>query len=234
MKGLADEMAAPGKKIDDDDLISHILNGLDSDYNPFVSSLSVKENLSLGDLYAQILSYEARFNQQRADEGRFYSSANSVSRGRGHGGGNSRGHDRGSTFSGRDNFNSNIGQSTGRGGASGSSDPDDGPLCQLCEHYGHTVHDCWYRFNKKFVAPRDGGSRQPKQGVQKSASSGVPSYGIDTNWYFDSGSIDHITNTLDNPTTREQYHGQDQIHATNGKGMSISHIGNTTFHTPHS
>lgn len=69
---------------------------------------------------------------------------------------------------------------------------------------------------------------------KKSASSGVPSYGIDTNWYFDSGSIDHITNTLDNPTTREQYHGQDQIHATNGKGMSISHIGNTTFHTPHS
>ena len=37
MTGLADEMAAAGKKIEDDDLIGYILNGLDSDYNPFVS-----------------------------------------------------------------------------------------------------------------------------------------------------------------------------------------------------
>jgi hypothetical protein len=52
MKGIADEMAAAGKKIDDDDLIGHILNGLESEYNPFVSLISVKDSLSLGDLYA--------------------------------------------------------------------------------------------------------------------------------------------------------------------------------------
>ena len=85
MKGIADEMAAVGKKIDDDDLISYILNGLDSDYNPFVSSVSVKDSLSLGDLYAQLLSYEARLQQQRSDEGRFYSSANNATRGHGRG-----------------------------------------------------------------------------------------------------------------------------------------------------
>nr|TKW40215.1 hypothetical protein SEVIR_1G231700v2 [Setaria viridis] len=36
MKGIADEMAASGKKIDDDDLIGHIRNGLESEYNSFV------------------------------------------------------------------------------------------------------------------------------------------------------------------------------------------------------
>lgn len=85
-------MTAADEMIDGtDDLVSHILNGLDSEYISFVSSLSVKETLSVGDLYAQLLSYEARSNQQRADEGWFYSSANSASQGHGRGGGNSRG-----------------------------------------------------------------------------------------------------------------------------------------------
>lgn len=46
MKSIA-EMAAIGKKIDDDELISFVLNRLDSEYNPFVSSVSVKDSLSL-------------------------------------------------------------------------------------------------------------------------------------------------------------------------------------------
>ena len=81
MKGLADEMAAAGKKLDDDDVIDYILNGLDADYNPFVSSMSVKDNLSLTDLYGQLLSYEARLLQQNQDGGRIYSSVNTASRG---------------------------------------------------------------------------------------------------------------------------------------------------------
>lgn len=57
MKGFADEMAAAGKKLDDADIIDYILNGLDSDYNPFVSSLSVKDDVTLSDLYVFMASY---------------------------------------------------------------------------------------------------------------------------------------------------------------------------------
>lgn len=78
MKALADEIATAGKAIDDDELIGYILNGLNSDYNPFVSSMSTKDSISLSDLYAQLLSFESRINQQRADEGSFYLSANNV------------------------------------------------------------------------------------------------------------------------------------------------------------
>lgn len=60
----------------------------------------------------------------------------------------------------------------------------------------------------------------------------MSSYGVDTNWYIDSGSTDHITNALENLTTHEQYTGHDQIHEANGKGMNISHIGNSIIHTP--
>jgi len=231
MAGLADEMAAASKKIEDDDLIGYILNGLDSDYNPFVSSVSVKDTLSLGDLYSQLLSYEARLRQQSLDTFRSYSSANTIARDqncgapRGRGRGSSSGH---GGSSGRGGSGPSVSR---RQGSPSAADSDDSPVCQLCERTGHTVHDCWYRLNKKYVAPRDGGQKPIRTAPLKSASTAINSYGVDTNWYFDSGSTDHITNSLEQLSTRERYNGQEQIHAANGKGMSINHIGNTTFHT---
>ena len=223
MKGLADEMAAAGKKLDDDDIIEYILNGLDAEYNPFVSSMTIKDNVSLSDLYAQLLSYEARLLQQNQDGGHFYSSANSASRGQGQG--RARGPGRGQIGSGRGSNKSSSNHSF--------DDQDEAPLCQLCERTGHTVHNCWYRFNRKYVPPSNGvgGARQPGSSTQKSVSSAVPSYGIDSNWYMDSGSTDHITSELDKLTTRERYHGGDQILAADGKGMSISHIGKSVIRT---
>uniref|UniRef100_A0A8R7R0D9 GAG-pre-integrase domain-containing protein n=1 Tax=Triticum urartu TaxID=4572 RepID=A0A8R7R0D9_TRIUA len=37
-------------------------------------------------------------------------------------------------------------------------------------------------------------------------------YGIDTNWYADTGATNHITGELDKLTIRDKYHGQDQVH----------------------
>ena len=57
-------------------------------------------------------------------------------------------------------------------------------------------------------------------------------YGIDTNWYADSGATEHITGELDKLTMREIYHGGDQVHTTCGAGMDITHIGNSIVKTP--
>ena len=57
-------------------------------------------------------------------------------------------------------------------------------------------------------------------------------YGVDTNWYMDSGATDHITSDLEKLTVRERYTGGDQIHTANGSGMSIDHIGYATISTP--
>ncbi|EAZ36456.1 hypothetical protein OsJ_20787 [Oryza sativa Japonica Group] len=109
MKGLADEMAAAGKKLDDDDIVSYILGGLDADYNPLVASVSSKDYISLSDLYAQLLSFEAHLNNQ--SEGGYHSSANSASRGaRGRGQGRGRG---------RGGFGSNFGSGFGGRGRGG-------------------------------------------------------------------------------------------------------------------
>ena len=39
MRGYADELAAAGKAIQDDELVSYIIHGLDTDYQPLVSAL---------------------------------------------------------------------------------------------------------------------------------------------------------------------------------------------------
>jgi hypothetical protein len=110
MKGYADEMGAAGKRLDDDDIVSYILSGLDAEYNPIVESICAKTELtSLSDLYAQMLSTEARLDAQNSLQ---VMTTNAVTRGNGHGG-----FERGDGGRG-DN-------SHGRGGGCGNSRPRD-------------------------------------------------------------------------------------------------------------
>jgi hypothetical protein len=52
MKALTDEMASAGKKLDDEDLVSYILAGLDSDFDPVISTVSARvEAITVGELY---------------------------------------------------------------------------------------------------------------------------------------------------------------------------------------
>lgn len=59
MRGLADEMESAGKKLDDEDLVSYILAGLDAEFNPLVSVISARvEPISVGELISQMTSFE--------------------------------------------------------------------------------------------------------------------------------------------------------------------------------
>jgi hypothetical protein len=64
MKGFADEMAAAGKPLEDDDFISYVLTGLDQDYNSFVENVTGKTEVLLGAPYSQLLAAEARLELQ--------------------------------------------------------------------------------------------------------------------------------------------------------------------------
>jgi histone deacetylase 1/2 len=81
--------------------------------------------------------------------------------------------------------------------------------------------DCWHRYDEGY------------QGNSRSAGSTTTNYGVDTNWYMDSGATDHITSELEKLTVRDKYHGQDQVHTASGSGMKISNVGRTVLHTPH-
>jgi hypothetical protein len=51
----------PEKKLDDEELISYILAGLDYEYNSLVSSIAARvEPVTLSDMYSQLLAFEMR------------------------------------------------------------------------------------------------------------------------------------------------------------------------------
>jgi hypothetical protein len=108
MKGLADEMAAAGKPLDDEELVMYICNGLDLEFNPLVSALVTRiEPVTPVELYSQLLSFETRLELQL---GTGSSSANTA--GRGGRGGNQQ--MRGSGRGGRGR--SSFGRGSGGGG----------------------------------------------------------------------------------------------------------------------
>jgi histone deacetylase 1/2 len=49
---------------------------------------------------------------------------------------------------------------------------------------------------------------------------------------MDTGATDYITGELEKLTTREKYHGGDQVHTASGSGMEIQHIGHGTSRSP--
>jgi hypothetical protein len=65
---------------------------------------------------------------------------------------------------------------------------------------------------------------------QKSASATTTSYGVGTNWYIDSGAMDHVTGEIEKLSICDKCHGGDQVHTTSGTGMRIDHIGHSFLH----
>jgi hypothetical protein len=94
MKSLADEIASTGKTLEDEELVSYIMAGLDFDHNPIVSTMVARvERISVGELYAQLLSFEARWELTQGGQ---EASVNAARWGRGGGPGpNNRGRGRG-------------------------------------------------------------------------------------------------------------------------------------------
>lgn len=80
MKALADEVAATGKPLDEEDFIAYILNGLDGEFDSVVSAIGMKtEPISVMEVYSQVLNFENRLKLRQ--EGT--ASAHAASRGRG-------------------------------------------------------------------------------------------------------------------------------------------------------
>nr|AAK02020.2 Putative gag-pol polyprotein [Oryza sativa]AAP52036.1 retrotransposon protein, putative, Ty1-copia subclass [Oryza sativa Japonica Group] len=189
MKALADEMASAGKALDDEELVSYILAGLDFDYNSVVTTVTGRTDpISVNELYGLLVGFESRLELL---QNALQASANAMSRG-GCGGGHGQG------------GNNNRGGGSGRGRGDGKPKP----TCQLCGKVGHTVAKCWKRFDPSFT-------REEKSANTAATSS---SYGIDTNWYVDSNATDHITGEMEKLSVKDKYHGSEQVHNAGGTG----------------
>jgi hypothetical protein len=197
VKRLGDTLAAIGKKLEDDELIAYMLQGLGSEYDSLVMSITTRTDVyTISDVYAHMLSSKMRYEHNGMII--HVSSANNVNRtggrtsdnssrgGRGHGRAGNGGHGPG-----------------GRGGPSRSPNKNGngGQLCQICFKGYHSALKCWHRFDQAY---------QHEDHV-KQAAAVTHGYAVDPNWYVDTGVTDHITNDLECLTMKERYAGGDKF-----------------------
>jgi hypothetical protein len=151
MRTLEDEMAVAGKPIQDDELLTYIVTGLDMEYNLVVTSLlSRKDAVTISEAYSQLLAFETRMenlgngNQSgssantanRGGHGGFGHGRGNPSRGRGSGGGRGRGNP---GFNNNQRSNGGVG---GRGNQNCGNSGNSKPVCQVCLKSGHTADRC--------------------------------------------------------------------------------------------
>ncbi|XP_071680293.1 uncharacterized protein [Lolium perenne] len=271
MKGFAYELGALGKSLDEDEVISYVLNGLDKGhYNSLITSVNGNPGTSLDELYDQLYAYDLRNGVEESTDS-FSSTANvakrdyrprgrtppprgrSPPRGGGDGGYRARSPPRGGGDGGyrgrspprrydddRDRGNRRYDDDRGNwrrgddrrrderrddrrddrrrddrrdgGGDRGRnrrSDRAPTPYvdteCQICKIHGHPASDCWWRYSDDKKNNRDRDRERDDKGAN------LASYGVDTNWYTDTGATDHITAELSKLSTHDKYQGQDRV-----------------------
>jgi hypothetical protein len=181
---------------------------LDAEYNGVVENVNARvDPISINDLFAQLLAAKARVDVQHQAA----MSANVAARG----GGNFKG-----IGGGRDGgCGSHCGFGRGHGRGSG-----DRPTCQICEKIGHSAGRCWKCFDCEF--------KLEEKSANNASNTGDAAYGVDNNWYTNTGATDNITSELDKLTTKDKYTGKEKIQTASGSGMGIDYIGNSILHTP--
>lgn len=230
MQGIVDELAAAGEIISTLEHCSLILAGLGSTYNSLVVAIGANTTIpiTVPSLYAQLRAYDQQQELLGAPvETEFETSANAAQRGRGRYTNQSRGDygDRGDSSyrhdgrrdrrddrrndrpprQGRGGGRAPPGGGRGRGRGRRRTTPWVNTTCQICNKEGHAAKDCWWRFQE------DDDDSDDKE-VH------AASYGVDTNWYQDSGASHHITGELNNLTVRDKYRGNDQVNMAGGQG----------------
>jgi hypothetical protein len=159
------------------------------------------------------MTYEARLVARSSADGASANLANRGGRGRGRGQYQEQQHqyrDQRSDYNQRnyersyDQRNNRDGYGGGRGnggrnqhgGRTNAGRSND--ICQVCGKEGHIALNCWKRFRKGYMGP------------DKSAGAAYGgSYGVDTNWYSDSGATDHVTSELEKLQVRDRYNGNE-------------------------
>jgi hypothetical protein len=240
-KSLADTLAAAGQPLNDFELISFLLAGLGSEFDPFVTSVTTRvDPMSLEELYAHLLTHEMRLEHNSTTAENVFPSANVATarpsspknKGSNRAHSQSNGSTRGAPSHKGHNYPNRAQQSRGcfgrpRGSHSSPSSSNHSPrnICQVCNKPGHTALQCYHRFDHSF-------QYENAPNMQAFNTSACPPTS-DYDWYPDTGATNHVTADIANLNMQaDNYTGSDQLHVGNGQGLPISHTGTTklTYH----
>nr|XP_051211614.1 uncharacterized protein LOC127329110 [Lolium perenne] len=212
MKALSDSLTSIGEPLRDAEFVSYILAGLDEEYDALYQVVTNRTTpIQIRDLFSQLQATEQRkLAQRRSSSSSHFPAAHIAAPPAAYGAG--RGGPRPPTPSAKTAPTATPKQNGGRTPV----------VCQLCDTPRHVASRCYKRFNRDFLGLGNDGSVTEKQlAMAMSASHGSQgaSQSVDPAWYADSGATHHITSELDKLTSREPYHGTDQVHTANGTGI---------------
>jgi hypothetical protein len=146
----ADNLAAIGEPVLEQDQVINLLGGLGSDYNAVVTAINIRDDkIYIEAVHSMLLAFEHRLEQQSSIDhissmSACYASSNNKGGGRKYN--NSRGQ---SHISNTSNYTYRGRSRWGRYSYNGrhNSTNSEKPQCQLCGKFGHTVHVCYHRFD---------------------------------------------------------------------------------------
>jgi hypothetical protein len=247
-KQWADQLAAAGKPVEEDDLISFIVSGLNSTFNPFVTAFSFAirtTNMTFADLQSELLSHEMMLENQHQstlapETGSFalytnksnssFSFANRKPRFP------PKNHSRFSTpssrFSGPPSRFSNTSPKPPTAVQDFSRNPASRqrPMlnnhqglpapCQICGKFNHSALDCYHMMDYAYQ-----GRHPPPQLAAMIAHNNAEFESHE--WLADSGANTHVAadpSALNNP---QPFEGNETVGVGNGAGLEIQSIGSS-------
>ncbi|CAN1318837.1 Retrovirus-related Pol polyprotein from transposon RE1 [Linum perenne] len=227
-RSIADTLAENLTPVSDEDLVGHILSGLDSSYGPFLTAFMMRtEAPSVDDLVGLLLREEARIERDTLPPPALQpallptpstqpppitSMAYSITRAAGFGRHSPQRNGQNRRFMGQQQLSSLGPKSTSRYPTTrpNSSDRPSAIVCQLCNWPNHTAIDCWQRENQTDYPSRRHPPRVYGRQVNLAQHSSTSSV-VDPSWYFDSGATDHVSPNLHKLTLADDYTGFDKL-----------------------
>ncbi|KAG6792273.1 hypothetical protein POTOM_001417 [Populus tomentosa] len=195
VKGAADNLAAIGEPVLEQDQIMNLLRGLKSDYNTVVTAINIRDDkIFIEAVHSMLLTFEHRLEQQSSIDLVLISACHASSS-------NNRGGGRKYNYNGRHN-----------------STNSEKPQCQLCGKFGHTAYVCYHRFDISYQTSQNNGTPSLNTGnhntIPVMVATSHNSAGDD--WYFHSGASHHLTQNEGNLNNFAPYTSTDRVTVGNG------------------
>jgi hypothetical protein len=253
-KKYADQLAAVGKPLEDDDLISFIISGLNPTVNTFITAFSFavrKTEMSFVDFQSELLSHETLLENQNLqsvtpESGSFalysnkqtnaptFHSANRKPRysprtNSHHFSQQPRNSPPNfirpaSIHSTRNQTNQSLNQSFNNNTQHPDSQGHFRTSCQICGKVNHSALDCYHRMDYAYQ-----GKHPPNQLAAMMAHTNAE---VETrDWLADSGANAHITADATAISNPQPFDGTETVGVGNGAGLNIQGIGSSLVHS---